>query len=325
MSRTIWVGAVAYDPKVVTIWEGMRRYFHEEAHLPVEVVLFQSYETQVDALLAAPGDPAPRIDIAWNTNLAYLQAEAWSGQSCRPIAMRDTDLGWMTKIVAVSGGPVAALADLRNRTLALGSRDSGHAAILPVHFLEREGLVEGRDYRTLRFNSDLGKHGDTGASEVEVVRAVLDGRADAGAIGSPFWKTVRSERLVPEGALTEIWTSPPYNHCMFTARPDLDPALERRFARALSEMNYDNPSHRAVLEAEGLRRWVAPQLDGYDSLREASAAAGVPQAQLKIVASRRRCSLSRSNARRTAAKASASGKMSGVTSRSASSAPTGCQ
>ena len=31
MSRTIWVGAVAYDPKVVTIWEGMRRYFHEEA------------------------------------------------------------------------------------------------------------------------------------------------------------------------------------------------------------------------------------------------------------------------------------------------------
>ena len=48
MSRTIWVGAVAYDPKVVTIWEGMRRYFHEEAHLPVEVVLFQSYEMQVE-------------------------------------------------------------------------------------------------------------------------------------------------------------------------------------------------------------------------------------------------------------------------------------
>ena len=51
MTRTIWVGAVAYDPKVVTIWEGMRRYFHQEAHLPVEVVLFQSYEAQVYALL----------------------------------------------------------------------------------------------------------------------------------------------------------------------------------------------------------------------------------------------------------------------------------
>ena len=274
MSRTIWLGAVAYDPKVVAIWEGMRRYFHEEAHLPVEVVLFQSYEAQVAALLAASDDPAPRIDIAWNTNLAYLQAEKWSDHSCRPIAMRDSDLGWTSKIVAVSGGPVAALGDLRNRTLALGSRDSGHAAILPVHFLEREGLSEGRDYRTLRFNTDLGKHGDTGTSEAEVVRAVLDGRADAGAIGSPFWQAVRSERLVPEGALSEIWTSAPYNHCMFTARADLDRSLELRFAEALFAMSYDNPSHRAVLDAEGLRRWVAPPLDAYDSLREASARQG---------------------------------------------------
>ena len=270
MSRTIWVGAVAYDPKVVGIWEGMRRYFHDEAHLPLEVVLFQSYEAQVAALLASPGEPLPRIDIGWNTNLAYIQADAWSEHRCRPIAMRDTDVGWMTKIVAVTGGPVARLADLKGRTLALGSRDSGHAAILPTYFLQREELVEEKDYRTLRFNSDLGKHGDTGTSESDVVRAVLDGRADAGAIGSPFWNAVRSERLVPEGALTEIWTSRPYNHCMFTARSDLDPALERQFAKALFGMSYDNQAHRPVLEAEGLRQWIAPQLEGYAELQEAS-------------------------------------------------------
>ena len=259
----------------------MRRYFNEEARLSVEVILFQSYEAQVSALLAPLGERVPYIDIAWNTNLAYLQADAWSGQRCRPIAMRDTDIGWMTKIVAATGGSLATLADLRGRTLALGSRDSGHAAILPVYFLERGGLQEGKDYRALRFNSDLGKHGDTGASEVEVVRAVLDGRADAGAIGSPFWKAVQVERLVPQGALTEIWTSPPYNHCMFTARPDLDPVLQQRFAEALSGMSYDNPKHRAVLEAEGLQRWVEPHLDGYEFLREASARQGFfkPSAQ----------------------------------------------
>jgi phosphonate transport system substrate-binding protein len=274
MSRTIWVGAVAYDPKVVSIWEGMQRYFHEEAHVPVEVVLFQSYEMQVAALLASPGEPLPRIDIAWNTNLAYIQADAWSDHRCRPIAMRDTDVGWTTKIVAVTGGPVATFAELRGRTLALGSRDSGHAAILPVYFLQLEGLVEGKDYRTLRFNTDLGKHGDTGTSEAEVVRAVLDGRADAGAIGSPFWNAVRTERLVPEGALTEIWSSRPYNHCMFTARSDLDPALEQQFAKALFGMSYDNPTHRPVLEAEGLRQWIAPQLEAYAALRDASAQQG---------------------------------------------------
>jgi len=274
MSKTIWLGAVAYNPKVVTIWEGMRTYFHDEAHLPVEIVLFQSYEAQVMALLAPPGESVPRIDIAWNTNLAYLQAEEWSGHACRAIAMRDTDLGWMTKIVAVTGGPISSLADLKGRTLALGSRDRGHAAILPVHFLEQQGMHEGRDYRTLRFNSDLGKHGDTGTSEVDVARAVLDGRADAGAIGSPFWNTVRNERLVPEGGLREIWSSPAYNHCMFTARPDLDREQERRFVEALLAMSYDNPVHRPILDAEGLRRWLAPDLDGYAALRQAAAEQG---------------------------------------------------
>jgi ABC-type phosphate/phosphonate transport system substrate-binding protein len=78
------------------------------------------------------------------------------------------------------------------------------------------------------------------------------------------------QRLVLEGALTKIWTSPPYNHCMFTARPDFEPELERRFSEALSRMSYDNPRHREVLEAEGLRRWIEPELDGYHALREAS-------------------------------------------------------
>ena len=246
----------------------------QAAHLPVEIVLFQSYEAQVAALLAKQGDAVPRIDIAWNTNLAYLQADEWSAHACRAIAMRDTDLGWMTKIVAVTGGPISSPTDLKNKMLALGSRDSGHAAILPVHFLEQQGLHEGKDYRTLRFNSDLGKHGDTGTSEVEVVRAVLDGRADAGAIGSPFWSTVQSERLVPAGGLTEIWSSPAYNHCMFTACPDLDAERERKFAETLAAMNYDNPVHRPILDAEGLKRWLPPHVDGYAELRQAAAQQG---------------------------------------------------
>lgn len=273
--RTIWLGAVAYDAKVVTIWEGMRRYFHEEARLPVEIVLFQTYEAQVRALLASGDGSAPAIDIAWNTNLAYLQSLEWSGGRCTPLAMRDTDLGWTTKIVALTGGAVTSIADLRGRRLALGSRDSGHAAILPVHFLAEQGLREGVDYETLRFNTDLGKHGDTGTSEVDVLRAVLDGRADAGAIGSPFWTAARDGKLVPAGAVTEVWSSPPYSHCMFTARPGLDPERARRFADALAAMSFENPDHRPVLEAEGLTKWVPADVGGYDSLRNACAHQGL--------------------------------------------------
>jgi ABC-type phosphate/phosphonate transport system substrate-binding protein len=61
---------------------------------------------------------------------------------------------------------------------------------------------------------------------------------------------------------------------MFTARPDLEATLTRRVADALAGMSYDNPRHRAVLEAEGLRRWISPELEGYKSLRDASAQQG---------------------------------------------------
>lgn len=269
--RTIWLGAVAYDPKVVTIWEGMRSYFRDEAKLDLEVMLFLSYEAQVQALLEPR---APRIDIAWNTNLAYLQCETWSEGRATPLAMRDTDLGWTTKIIALRGGAVRSVADVRGKTLALGSRDSGHAAILPVHFLAEHGLAADRDYRTLRFDLDVGKHGDTGTSEVDVLKAVLDGRADAGAVGSPFWSGVLAKGLVPAGSVVDVWTSPPYSHCMFTARAGLEPEVTSGFVAALRGMRWDEPRHRPVLEAEGLREWLAADTTGYDSLRAAARAQG---------------------------------------------------
>ena len=62
----LMIGAVAYDPKVVPIWEGIREYFRG-ASVEMDFVLFSNYEAQVEALLAG------RIDIAWNTNLAYVR------------------------------------------------------------------------------------------------------------------------------------------------------------------------------------------------------------------------------------------------------------
>ncbi|HTT74809.1 MAG TPA: PhnD/SsuA/transferrin family substrate-binding protein [Candidatus Binataceae bacterium] len=137
----------------------MRRYFHEEVHLSVEVVLFQSYEIQVLALSARPGVIMPHIDIAWNTNLAYLQAEEWSANACHAIAMRDTESRLDDQIVAVTGGPVSTVAELKNRTLALGNRDSGHAAILPVHFLESDALLVA-DYRDETARPAVAQHRD---------------------------------------------------------------------------------------------------------------------------------------------------------------------
>ena len=265
--QELLLGAVAYDPKVVSIWEGMREYFRNEAKLDLEIVLFLNYEAQARALLAA------KIDIGWNTNLAYVQCQHRSEGRCEPLAMRDTDLGWRSVLVALKGGTIASLDDVKGKKIALGSRDSGHAAILPVQFLAEKGLIEGKDYQTTRFDLDVGKHGDTGTSEVDVLKAVLAGTVDGGFVGSPFWDGVREKQLVPTSALSAAWTSPEYSHCMFTARVGLPPEARDAFTQALFAMSFENPKHRPVLEAEGLKKWIAPQ-DVYTSLRVACASQG---------------------------------------------------
>ena len=144
-----------------------------------------------------------------------------------------------------------------------------------MYFLEQAGLREGRDFESVRFDSDVGKHGDTGKSELEVLSALLAGKADAGAVGSPFWQGIREQRIAPEGALSVVWESSPFHHCMFTGRPGLDAASAARFSEALFAMSFDNPKHRPILELEGLKQWVRPRLDGYDSLKSACMAQGL--------------------------------------------------
>jgi ABC-type phosphate/phosphonate transport system substrate-binding protein len=71
---------------------------------------------------------------------------------------------------------------------------------------------------------------------------------------------------------------------MFTSRPGFDVERERRFVEALLAMSYDNPAHRAILDAEGLQRWLMPHLDGYSDLRQAAAQQGFFQDRVAMSA-----------------------------------------
>ena len=192
MTQEPMLGAVAYDQKVVPIWEGIREYFRG-APVEMDVVLFLNYEAQVNALLSG------KIDIAWNTNLAYVRTFHATHGACRVLAMRDTDVAFFTLLVGRAGA-FSGVEDVRGRTLALGSADSAQAAIMPVHYLTQQGLRPGDDVTLLRFDSDVGKHGDTGRSEREALAAVLDGRADVAAVGAASWDVFVRTGEVPPGS-----------------------------------------------------------------------------------------------------------------------------
>ena len=258
MPRTLLLGAVAYDPKVVSIWEGIREHFRE-AGAPMDFCLFSNYERQVESLLAG------HVDLAWNTPLAHVRVRKRSGGRSLSLGMRDTDRDFKAKVVVRKDAGIHALPDLVGKTLAVGSRDSTQARILPLHFLRAAG-IDLASVKVLPFDTDLGKHGDTGTSELDVLAALREGRAQAGTVGDLVWVTEQAAGRVDPNQLQVLWTTPPFDHCMFDALPTLDPDLAKGFWAALDAMRWENPKHRRLLELEGLRRWMPPREEGYDAL-----------------------------------------------------------
>lgn len=261
----IIIGAVAYDAKVVPIWERMRDYFRDQGPA-IDYVLFSNYESQVRALLAK------QIDIAWNTNLAWVKIHKRTSGKCRALAMRDVDAAFTTIFVARADSGITSLRDIAGKRMALGSADSAQAAILPIHFLQQAGVDPDKDCKLLRFDVDVGKHGDTGLSELEVLAALKDGKADVGALGDVTWIRQVAEGKVDTRQIRPIWTSPGYCHCNFTVLSDYPEELGQRWTNALVAMHYDDPRWRELMDMEGLKRWLAADeaiMRGYQILFDA--------------------------------------------------------
>lgn len=258
---TILVGAVAYDPKAVTIWEGIRDHFTDQG-IAMDFVLFSNYERQVESLLRG------HIDVAWNTPLAHARVRRRTKNTSLSLGMRDSDRDFRAKILARRGSGVTSIETLPGHTLAVGSRDSTQARILPLQFLRKAGVDLGR-VKLLAFDTDVGKHGDTGTSEIEVLQALHDGRADAGAVGDLIWVNEQAAGHVDASKVEVVWTTPPFDHCMFDAIPTAPKEKLERFQKGLFSMTWENPKHRRVLELEGLKMWMPAREEGYASLHEA--------------------------------------------------------
>jgi ABC-type phosphate/phosphonate transport system substrate-binding protein len=264
--RSLLIGAVAYSPKVVTIWEGFRSHFCEHG-VDMDYVLFSNYERQLESLLSGV------IDIAWNTPLAHVKFQLAANGNSVSLGMRDTDRDFKSVLIVRADSGIMDLKDLNRKCLAVGSADSTQARILPLYFLEKQG-VDLSDVDILEIDSDAGKHGDTGNSELEVINALVERRADAGVIGEPTWQSKILSTEIIEAEIRSVWSTPGFDHCMFDALSSLDSSKQEGFKKALFALTWENPSHRVLLELEGLRQWLPPREFNYDALREALGSGG---------------------------------------------------
>jgi ABC-type phosphate/phosphonate transport system substrate-binding protein len=252
---TILLGAVAYDVKGLTLWESMREHFKGQG-VALDFALFSSYERQVEALLSG------HIDVAYDDPLAHVRVKRRTEGRSITLGMRDIDRDFTTKILVRRDAGIRALTDLHDRAVAVGSKDSVKARILPLFFLKRAGVQIDR-LKLLPFEADPGKHGDPPRSELDVLAALHDGRAQAGAIGSLVWQAEQAAGRVDPHRVEMLWTTPAYDHHALDALPSIPEEKAKSLQRVLFEMRWNNPKHRKLLEIEGHRLWVSGRDEGY--------------------------------------------------------------
>lgn len=250
------LGAVVYHPKVEQIWAAFAEWFAEQG-LPVAPRYFDSYDEQTEALLDG------ELDAAWNTNLAHVQVLERTAGGATAFAMRDTDRGWRSVVVALERTGVQTLDDLRGRRVGFGDADSPQAQILPVHFLRAAGFDPERDCQASRLDRDVGKHGDTGGAELAQLARVRAGELDACVMSSVLLEGV--ERLGDAAGLRRVWVSPPFHHCCFTVLDGERPE-HARLAELLRSMDSSDPRLCEPMELEYVNRWVEYDPDGYADL-----------------------------------------------------------
>ena len=261
-NKPVTVGAVLYDPKVSVIWDIIRDFF-EENGCPMDVVFYTNYELQNEGLISG------HLDIAWNSPLAWLDAQRLSGATCRAIAMRDSDRDRETHIVCRKDGGIGSLKDLAGKTVAFGAKDSPQATLIPQGLLIREGLWPDKDYTAKRFDVMVGKHGDHIGGEKDAFQCLKNGEADASCLIDLNWNAWAADGTVDASQFEILATTDKFDHCVFTVREDFDAATEERWLEVLHRMSYENPAHREMMDMEGLKKWEPGRLSGFGPLTEA--------------------------------------------------------
>ncbi len=262
MQSPIQIGAVAYDAKVVVIWDIIREFFEAEG-APIDYTLYTNYEKLVDALREG------QVEIAWNSPLAWVDSVRRLGPGCRAIAMRDTDQERVSYVLVRTDSGINSIADLRGKTVGFGAKDSPQATLIPAGLLLRNGLAEGSDYAGKRFDVLVGKHGDHIGGEKDALQALLAGEVDASCCLDLNWALWSQDGTADASKVRVLATTDRFDHCVFTVAESFGRDRERKFLEVLFRMTYQNPDHREMMDMEGLKEWKIGRTSGFGPLNEA--------------------------------------------------------
>jgi phosphonate transport system substrate-binding protein len=218
-----------------------------------------------DYAAVVEGLATKKIDLAWLGGFTFVQAKLRSEGQVVPIVQRAEDEKFTSRFIVPIDSPIKTIADLKGRTFAFGAPSSTSGSLMPRYFLQQQGLVPERDFKTVAFS---GAHDAT-------VAFVASGRAEAGVLNASVMDKLVEAHNPNAGKVRVLATTPPFFDYNWTVRPGLDPALVKKLTDAFLALDASKPADKEVLDLQRATKFIPTKTSNYDGIEAAGKSAGL--------------------------------------------------
>jgi len=209
--------------------QNWQHYLEDKLQKPVEFVQRRSYQEVVDLLLAG------NIDFAWLCGYPFVQHK----QQFRLLAVplfKHKPLYRSYLIVGKDDTDTRQISDLEGKVFAYSDPNSNSGYLVPQYQLLHQGIDPNHFFRKAFFTW----------SHRDVIRAVAEGVADAGAVDGYIWETLaRTSPELVKGTRV-AWKSPRYGFPPVVALRGLPDKYFTQVRDAFIQMRNDRDGQRLL-------------------------------------------------------------------------------
>lgn len=238
----------------------LAEYLSNKLGHKVKFTILSKYGDIIDRFVTREMDGA-----FWGAFSALLAFEKLDVEPvARPVSL-DGSTTVQSYIIVRKDSGIERVADLKDKTAAFVDRATATGFIFMLAYLRENGIND--------IDGFFGKYFFTGSHD-SAVNAVLDGRADVGAVKSRiFNKMLKADPLIKD-ELVILARSPELPDTTLCLTSDLGPEDIGRFRKILTEMHND-PRGKEVLKALGARSFVPAERGDFDPVIELAVKAGI--------------------------------------------------
>jgi phosphonate transport system substrate-binding protein len=216
-----------------------------------------------DYAAVVEGLASKKIDLAWLGGFTFVQAKLRSEGQVVPIVQRAEDEKFTSRFIVPLDSPIKTIAELKGHTFAFGAPSSTSGSLMPRYYLQQQGIVPERDFKTVAFS---GAHDAT-------VAFVASGRAEAGVLNASVMDKLVEAKNPNAGKVRVLATTPPFFDYNWTVRPGLDPAVVKKLTDAFLALDPAKPADKEILDLQRASRFVPTKTSNYDGIEAAGKSA----------------------------------------------------